>query len=225
LRAESGEIALSVDQGHWQRTRRKPHWFWMEPEGQLEPAPDPVSEMSESAAGNAIMAGWLSEVRAQVEQEGELTEPATKIPFSGRPNSLSRKLQRLRVVLSQNSGADNPASQREANKQQALRAIDLKLQQLQSCEAACAKREAADEAARQDAAVLPSPDVLDKIMRYETTLQRQMYRAMSQLERLQRMRHGEAVPAPIMMELSERAWSQKCIFAKRTQNAEVASGS
>jgi len=69
----------------------------------------------------------------------------------------------------------------------------------------CEKREAAEEEARQAAAVLPSPEVLDKIMRYETTLQRQMYRAMSQLERLQRMRQGEAVPAPMMMEMSERA--------------------
>ena len=53
--------------------------------------------------------------------------------------------------------------------------------------------------------MLPSPEVLDKIMRYETTLQRQMYRAMSQLERMQRMRQGEAVSAPMMMEVSERA--------------------
>ena len=67
------------------------------------------------------------------------------------------------------------------------------------------KREAAEEEARQAVAVLPSPEVLDKIMRYETTLQRQLYRALAQLERLQRMREGEAVPAPMMMELSERA--------------------
>ena len=68
----------------------------------------------------------------------------------------------------------------------------------------CAKREAAEEEARQAAAVLPSPEVLDKILRYETKLERQMYRAMSQLERLQRMRQGEAVPPPMTLEVSER---------------------
>jgi len=47
--------------------------------------------------------------------------------------------------------------------------------------------------------MLPSPEVLDKIMRCETTLHRHMYRAMSQLERLQRMRQGEAVPPPMTM--------------------------
>ena len=53
--------------------------------------------------------------------------------------------------------------------------------------------------------MLPSTEVLEKILRYETKLKRQMFRAMSQLERLQRMRKGEAVPAPISVEVSERA--------------------
>ena len=47
------------------------------------------------------------------------------------------------------------------------------------------------------AADTPDQEVLDKILRYETKLERQMYRAMAQLERLQRMRQGEAVPAPL----------------------------
>ena len=34
-------------------------------------------------------------------------------------------------------------------------------------------------------------------MRYETKLERQIYRAMAQLERLQRMRKGETLPAPM----------------------------
>ncbi len=47
-------------------------------------------------------------------------------------------------------------------------------------------------------------EVLEKILRYETKLERQMYRVMAQLERLQRMRRGEAVPAPLSVEVSER---------------------
>jgi len=70
-----------------------------------------------------------------------------------------------------------------------------------------------------------SKEVLERILRYETTLQRQLYRAMSQLERLQRMRQGEAVPAPMVMEVSEKAITYKGIFAKRTQIEKVPSGS
>jgi len=61
------------------------------------------------------------------------------------------------------------------------------------------------EDARREAAVLPAPEVLDKIMRYETKLERRIYRAMSQLERWQRMRRGAAVLAPMTIEVSQGA--------------------
>lgn len=71
-------------------------------------------------------------------------------------------------------------------------------------ESKCEEREQAEEESRQAAAVLPSGEVLDKILRYETKLERQLFRAMSQLERLQRMRGGETVPLPLTMEISDR---------------------
>ena len=47
--------------------------------------------------------------------------------------------------------------------------------------------------------------MLDKILRYEAALERQLYRAMNQLERLQRRRQGETIPAPLSMEISAKA--------------------
>ena len=44
--------------------------------------------------------------------------------------------------------------------------------------------------------------VVDKLIRYETTIERQLYRAMHQLERLQRRKVGEAVPPPVSVEPS-----------------------
>jgi hypothetical protein len=49
---------------------------------------------------------------------------------------------------------------------------------------------------------LPSRDAIEKILRYETAIERQLYRAMSQLERLQRQRQGDLVPPPISVDLS-----------------------
>ena len=43
------------------------------------------------------------------------------------------------------------------------------------------------------------PD-LDKIIRYEAALDRQLYKAINQLERLQRRRKGEDLPAPIVLD-------------------------
>jgi hypothetical protein len=63
------------------------------------------------------------------------------------------------------------------------------------------ERDDKQETAGQAADVLPSAEVLQKIMRYEGALDRQMYRAMNQLERLQRRRGGEKVSAPLMMDV------------------------
>jgi hypothetical protein len=48
---------------------------------------------------------------------------------------------------------------------------------------------------------VPSKDELDRLLRYEGAIERQFYKAMNQLERLQRMRSGESVPAPIEVEV------------------------
>ena len=42
---------------------------------------------------------------------------------------------------------------------------------------------------------------LDRLLRYEGAIERQFYKAMNQLERLQRMRSGESVPAPIEVDV------------------------
>ena len=51
---------------------------------------------------------------------------------------------------------------------------------------------------------LPPADATDKILRYETHLDRQLYRAMDELERLQRQRRGENVPPPLNINLGRR---------------------
>ena len=51
---------------------------------------------------------------------------------------------------------------------------------------------------------LPPADATDKLLRYEAHLDRQLYRAMDQLERLQRQRRGEKVPPPLNINLSRR---------------------
>lgn len=46
---------------------------------------------------------------------------------------------------------------------------------------------------------------IDRILRYQTTINRQLFQAMNQLERLQRLRKGENVPAPLTLEVSHEA--------------------
>ena len=52
---------------------------------------------------------------------------------------------------------------------------------------------------------LPPADATDKLLRYEAHLDRQLYRAMDQLERLQRQRRGENLPPPLNINLGKRS--------------------
>src|SRR5439155_26877057 len=54
---------------------------------------------------------------------------------------------------------------------------------------------------------LPPADATDKLLRYEAHLDRQLYRAMDQLERLQRQRKGEKVPPPLNINLEGRNYA------------------
>ena len=49
---------------------------------------------------------------------------------------------------------------------------------------------------------LPAKEDLEKLLRYEATMNRQIAHAISELERLQRRRKGELVPAPISVDIS-----------------------
>ena len=59
-----------------------------------------------------------------------------------------------------------------------------------------------DLAAIKDHLSLPLGDSLDRVLRYEATIQRQLSYAINQLERLQRVRKGENIPAPVSVQLT-----------------------
>jgi len=50
--------------------------------------------------------------------------------------------------------------------------------------------------------LLPSSDVMDNLLRYQTAVERRLYRAIAELERLQRQRLGDAVPTPATLNVN-----------------------
>ncbi len=199
--AESGEIALSVDGGWWKRSRQDPLLISMD----WDIFGDPGHAMRDSALGNRLLESQLEKVRASVEKEGELTAAAIQsVIFHGKPYSLTRDLEELRSQLQQNSEGLEPSALRAKQKEQALAYINRKLRFISWGKSDCEEHEKMEEKARQAAAELPSVATLDKILRYETALLRQRDQAMNQLERLQRRRRGENIPAPMAMEISAK---------------------
>jgi len=82
--------------------------------------------------------------------------------------------------------------------------IDSRLERIELFEGLATEREnlAVDAEARSFS--LPSVEATDKLLRYEAHLERQIYRAMDQLERIQRQRRGERVPPPLNINLGRR---------------------
>jgi hypothetical protein len=197
LRAEAGEIALSVDEGYQKRNPRDPVVQWLFWGVSL----DPAREMRETSLGTAMLIMRLRQVREAVEKEGKLTEAAIALAEVGRkPNTITHQLNELRKSFMEAAGESEADDMlRTSQKEEALRQIDLKLNQLAYEERECREREEIAEAASRAATLLPSVEVLEKITRYETKLRRQLARDLNQLERIQRMRRGEDVPAPMTM--------------------------
>lgn len=48
---------------------------------------------------------------------------------------------------------------------------------------------------------IPSRDELDQLLRYEGAIERQLYKALNPLERLQRLRFGDSVPPPVEIDV------------------------
>jgi hypothetical protein len=203
LTAETGEITLSADNGWWWRVCHGESTAWDIWSGLC----DPVSMLAESSRGVYFLMRIIARVSLDVKKDGELTEETLQRvakEFHDIPNGISKKLKGFRAMLLDNpEGLD--ADQLKAKHRQAVEEyLGNKFQGSVELYLGCQQLEKKREAACQAASVLPSADIMDKILRYETTLKRQLYCAMGHLERLQRMRKGETVPPPLTMEVSHK---------------------
>jgi len=222
LMAETGEIVLSVDGGLRRRADRAPLPLGIF----VDQLHDAAVQMEKSTQGLDYLKAVLSLVRDDVEREGGLTETVCEQllkRFIGQPNSLTRDFSRLRERFQASgstvaSGASSfakasademankdrlsPEVLKENHQRTVLRFIEEKLAKYEELSGRSEEREDKEETAQQLANVLPAAAVLDKILRYENALERQLYRAMNQLERLQRRREGEEVPPPVTLQLS-----------------------
>ncbi|HTI99824.1 MAG TPA: hypothetical protein VL527_13165 [Dongiaceae bacterium] len=192
--AEAGEIALNVDAGWWQRQQGLPP---IQQYMQWYATGDPILNMQNSTMGSVFLQHCVLETRHKVAAQGEYTAEIRQDllrHFGSHPNSLTRELDKKW----ENSAAAAP----EARTPALLALLDRKFAEYDQSEARCRARETKEEIARQAAAVLPAPAVVDKILRYETALERQLHRALNQLERLQLRRQGEVVPPPLSVEFS-----------------------
>jgi hypothetical protein len=196
LIAERGETACSVGESRLKVERLDQGRVWSAlQKGDLE----------SSASGMLCVMEALRGVRKSVEEEGELTEAELQrvtSAFGGRLNPVATALQKIREDAREMVGEWPKDALKVQRRERVLDFIDRELARCERKLPAIEERERHEEQARRDASFLPTAAVVDKILRYEGSLERQLYRAMNQLERLQRARRGEVVPPPLTMEVS-----------------------
>jgi hypothetical protein len=189
-KAESGEIALGVDDGCEQRRDYYPVpdiliWSRALSSGSLQ------RKLERSQAGCSYLVYHVRKLRTAVETDGELTEEALadfKESMRHHPHIFITLLEALREKLLANPERLERAVLLEQHKEAVMRRIQYELERLYCQQDEAEKGERAEERVRQSASVLPGVTVLDRLLRYEKGLERQMYGALKQLDRLQKAR-------------------------------------
>jgi hypothetical protein len=170
-------------------------------------------EFRSSSKGIQLLLDELKTIRERVVSSGEIDEnmySRLSIDFGEQAESVA---DRCRAVARPNPSRSvfppyeleepgEPVRLSPSQKAQLTAILDGEKRKLEASKLEIIKREDRRLESYQATLNLPSNDALAKILRYETTIERQMYRAIDQLERLQRLRGGQIVPPPINVNVS-----------------------
>jgi hypothetical protein len=163
------------------------------------------SNLREHQSGLEYMSVLLERAKSEIENSGFISERLRRKIFS--VFCFWDYGVALGCVSAGPAGAgmkDTPCKTETANAD-VIAIIENRLERLGTFKEYVLERENLALDAEARSLSLPSPAAADKLLRYEVHLDRQLYRAMDQLERLQRQRKGENVPAPLNVNLGRRA--------------------
>ena len=156
-------------------------------------------------------AAAIAQAQDAIRRMRENLSPLDLLDSFGRtppPDALKQRLQRLEACKNNKTRlrkavVDEDPSMAEASDDQVAAAAEQEMTDLDRQIDERDRREAAHRQAVDSAAhSLPDMDQALKFVRYETALQNQLDRALSRLERLQRLRGGEFVPPPLRIDVA-----------------------
>ncbi|MDP3024362.1 MAG: hypothetical protein Q8O10_02395 [candidate division Zixibacteria bacterium] len=210
LRCEIGEIRRDLDTASFKEIFRRLDQVRFEK--QFLGLGDSRHNLEKNSLGLHYLLGVLEDVRKGVEEMGHLSEESMKQlakNFGGDENGLTHWCFIFSKMATEGPEeakrdpehyGDTPAP--EKCKEIISRMINDEKKKMEDLKEIIEENENLEMEAKIASLSLPSKEAVDKILRYETTIERQLYRAMSELERLQRQRKGEFLPPPIHVEVS-----------------------
>ena len=203
LKAESGEIAVSVGEGARERERaragQRERW-------KLAGVIQGESKLKTSTAGLDYLTETLETALSHLVVSGELNREAMGEVigvFGAEANGVTHELAVLNDWRKRNPDGLKAGALGARYRQEVLAFIGERLKEYRMRREVLAERERKEEEARRTASVLPEAEVVNRIVRYETALDRQLFRLLRQLERWQRLRLGEKLPLPMATTASE----------------------
>jgi hypothetical protein len=210
LRCEVGEIRKHLDSAWMEKTFQRLND--LRHNRQFALLDESRQRLETSTLGILHLVDVLDDVRALVDEMGYIPEEAQKKLFQNF-GAEENQLPYWCLIFSSmaTEGPDEAKKDPEkfgktpppeACKGMILKLIDEEKEKLEGLKEFVKQKEELEDDARLHRLVIPEKEAVEKILRYETTIERQLYRAMNQLERLQRQRKGEPIPPPISVELS-----------------------
>jgi hypothetical protein len=168
------------------------------------------SNLREHRSGLEYLNALLEIAKSEIASDGHMSEKIRKKIFWAFCFSDYFFAVTCRSAGARESKMEDPPPKQgtdeeiEAERALSVAYIDIQLNRISAFKEYALEREklAGDAEARSFS--LPPVDATDKLLRYEAHLDRQLYRAMDQLERLQRQRRGEKVPPPLNINLGKR---------------------
>jgi hypothetical protein len=164
-------------------------------------------ELRRHPAGRAYLSQLLQKAKSEIARDGSLSLAGLSKLFNAFYfGDYPLVMDSLSALRPEDRPSDKVVDQQTEKKRiaAAIVFLDNRLEEIRTLQANAIKRESLAGDAEARSFGLPPADVTDKLLRYESHLDRQLYRAMDQLERLQRLRRGEHVPPPLNINLGRR---------------------
>ena len=222
LRAESGEVAVSVDGGMWQRTDA-----WVEQWGRWQERSPGQRKLAMDSRGMDYLIRTLQEAQEAFEAAGELAEDElerVEEVFGTEPHGVALSLSAINEWREDNPDGLEPEALKGQYQREMKAYIQEQLDMFKQVRVEVEQREEVDESARQRAAELPAVEVMEKIRRYEAALDRQLFRLLAQLERWQRLRREGKLPEPVEIPPEKSGRTRKDVVGGETPGGRITEG-
>lgn len=216
IRSETAQIAEQLESARCDEIREQSKRFRSISERLCSHDDEARREFKDSSEGLQYLILVLNQARDEVQRVGYTSKSClSKLSEdfgSGEGELVSRCSDLTRMAIQgppkpgQTAGEAEGKLSPEECKRTILGLIDSEKEELEAMLEVALEWERREMEVKYAKLALPAnPLIMDKILRYETAIERQLYRAISQLKRLQRERKGEPAPPVIKVDISSES--------------------